>query len=155
VKLTARRPPFSAAAWAILLNSAVLNVGFSMLYPLLAVHLTSSLAFTAATVGLVMALRQFFQHGFAPLGGGISDRIGYKETIATGLVVRSLGFLTFGLVGDFPGVMLGALLSAAGGALFESPGRAALTAVTPHEDRQRAYAAFGVAGWVGITKSAD
>ncbi len=121
-----------------------------MLYPLLAVYFTTNLAFSAATIGLVLAVRQFLQQGFGPVGGALSDRVGYKPAILVGVLVRSAGFVAFGVSTELPGLMVGAILSALGGSLFESPGRAALAALTPPRDRQRAFAAFGVANWIGI-----
>ncbi len=144
------RSPFSPAAWALFTNSALLSLGFYMLYPLLAVHFTSDLGLAAATVGFVLAVRQFLQQGVGPLGGALSDRVGYKPAIVVGLVVRAMGFVAFGLSTELSGLLLGAMLSALGGSLFESPGRAALTAVTPPRDRPRAFAAFGVANWIGF-----
>jgi DHA1 family multidrug resistance protein-like MFS transporter len=150
VRKLAFRAPFNPAAWALFANSALLGLGFYMLYPLLAVHFTADLALPAATVGLVLAVRQFLQQGFGPLGGALSDRIGYKPAILVGLVVRAGGFLLFGLSTALPGLVLGAMLSALGGSLFESPGRGALVAVTPPRERARVFAAFGVANWIGL-----
>src|SRR5436190_16261036 len=111
VRKLAFRAPFNPAAWALFANSALLGLGFYMLYPLLAVHFTADLALPAATVGLVLAVRQFLQQGFGPLGGALSDRIGYKPAILVGLVVRAGGFLLFGLSTALPGLVLGAMLS--------------------------------------------
>jgi DHA1 family multidrug resistance protein-like MFS transporter len=150
VKRFAAASPFSPAAWALFANSCLLSLGFYMLYPLLAVYFTGQLGLAAGTVGLILAVRQFLQQGFGPLGGAVSDRIGYKPAILAGLVVRSAGFVLFGLSTSVVGLLGGAMLSALGGSLFDSPGRGALTAVTPARDRPRAFAAFGVANWVGF-----
>jgi len=146
----AARSPFSPAAWALLANNALLSLGFYMLYPLLAVHFTTDLAMSAGTMGLVLAVRQFLQQGFGPLGGALSDRIGYKPAILVGLVVRSSGFILFGVSRSLVGLVLGAMLSALGGSLFDSPGRAALAAVTSRRDRARVFAAYGIANWSGL-----
>ena len=55
VRQLALRSPFNPATWALFANSALLGLGFYMLYPLLAVHFTADLALPAATVGLVLA----------------------------------------------------------------------------------------------------
>ena len=52
-----------------------------VLFPLLTVHLTRDLGFDATGVGLVLGARNLVQQGAAPLGGSLSDRIGYKPVI--------------------------------------------------------------------------
>jgi DHA1 family multidrug resistance protein-like MFS transporter len=47
------------------------------------------------------------------------------------------------------GVIGGALVTAVGGALFDSPSRASLAYLTPDRDRQNVYAAMGTASWLG------
>jgi DHA1 family multidrug resistance protein-like MFS transporter len=126
-----------------------MNVGFFMLFPLLTVHLTHNLGFDATGVGLVLASRNLLQQGTAPLGGSLSDRIGYKPVIVAGFVVRAAGFLFFALSHDMLGVIAGALVTAFGGALFDPPSRASIAYLTPERDRQNVYAALGTASWMG------
>ena len=77
----------------LLADQAMMNVGFFMLFPLLTVHLTRDLGFDATGVGLVLGARNLVQQGAAPLGGSLSDRIGYKRVIVAGFLVRATGFL--------------------------------------------------------------
>lgn len=144
-----QRPPFSTGVWVLLVGQGLMNAGFFMLFPLLGVHLTRSLGFDVATVGLVLALRQVVQQGSAPLGGALSDRVGYKPVLVAGFAVRSVGFLLFASAGSLPAVLAGALVTALGGALFDPPSRAALAWLTPERQRQDVYAAAGTAGWIG------
>ena len=65
------------------------------------------------------------------VGGMLSDRVGYKPAIMVGLVVRASGFAVFGITESLPGLVLGAMLSALGGSLFDTPGKAALSALSP------------------------
>ncbi len=135
--------------WVLLADQAMMNTGFFMLFPLLTVHLTRDLGFDATGVGLVLGARNLVQQGAAPLGGSLSDRIGYKPVIVAGFLVRAAGFLLFALSHDVLGVIAGAFVTAVGGALFDPPSRASLAHLTPEHDRQDVYAAAGTAGWLG------
>lgn len=141
--------PFSAGVWVLLVDQALMNAGFFMLFPLLGVHLTRTLGFDVATVGLVFALRQIVQQGAAPLGGALSDRVGYKPVLVAGFAVRTVGFLLFATSSSLPAILAGAMVTALGGALFDPPSRAALAWLTPERQRQDVYAAAGTAGWIG------
>src|SRR5919198_6667970 len=139
----------SRGVWVLLADQVLMNTGFFMLFPLLTVHLTRDLGLDATAVGLILGARNLMQQGGAPFGGGLSDRSGYKPTIVAGFVVRALGFLLFAFSTDVIGVVGGAMVTAAGGALFDPPGGAALAYLTHERDRQRVYAAAGTAGWLG------
>jgi DHA1 family multidrug resistance protein-like MFS transporter len=144
-----RLPQWQRGVWVLLADQVLMNVGFFMLFPLLTVHLTRDLGFDATSVGLVFAARNLVQQGAAPLGGSLSDRVGYKPIIVAGFGVRAAGFLLFALSHDVLGVIGGALITAVGGALFDSPSRASLAYLTPDKDRQHVYSAMGSASWLG------
>ena len=149
MKRPTRLPKWQRGVWVLLADQVLMNVGFFMLFPLLTVHLTRDLGFDATSVGLVFAARNLVQQGAAPLGGSLSDRVGYKPIIVAGFGVRAAGFLLFALSHDVLGVIGGALITAVGGALFDSPSRASLAYLTPDRDRQDVYAAMGSASWFG------
>jgi DHA1 family multidrug resistance protein-like MFS transporter len=143
------RPNWNRGVWVLLADQVLMNIGFFMLFPLLTVHLTRNLGFEATGVGIVLGARNLVQQGAAPFGGSLADRIGYKPVIVAGFVVRAAGFLLFAFSHDVAGVLAGAMVTAAGGALFDPPGRAALAYLTPEKERQNVYAAAGTAGWLG------
>ncbi len=135
--------------WALLVDQGLMNTGFFMLFPLLTVHLTRDLGFEATGVGLVLAMRQIIQQGAAPLGGALSDRVGYKPVMIAGFLVRTLGFLVFAISASLAGILAGTIVTALGGALFDPPGRASLAYLTSERERQSVYAAAGTASWLG------
>src|SRR5438270_319491 len=139
----------SRGVWVLLADQVLMNTGFFMLFPLLTVHLIRDLGFDATAVGLVLGARNLLQQGTAPLGGSLSDRVGYKPVIVAGFGVRAAGFLLFALSHDVLAVIAGALVTAVGGALFDPPSRASLAYLTPERDRQNVYAAMGSANWLG------
>ena len=142
-------PDWRRGVWVLLVDQALMNTGFYMLFPLLTVHLTRDLGFDATGVGIVLASRNLVQQGAAPLGGTLADRIGYKPAILGGFLVRAVGFLLFAASRDLLGVLAGSLVTALGGALFDPPGRAALAHLTLDRERQNVYAAAGSASWLG------
>ena len=69
-KLAAAQTSRDSVALVVLLgNTCLMNFGFAILVPLIAIHFTGSLGFTAASIGLVLALRQFSQQGLDLVGG--------------------------------------------------------------------------------------
>lgn len=125
--------------------------GFFLIIPLVAVHYVDHLGWAAGTVGIVLAARQFTQQGLTTLFGVLSDRIGPKLLICTGMLVRAAGFAAMAAAETFWPVLGAAILAAAGGAMFESPKAAALAAFSTPQNRQRLFAAIGVISGIGVT----
>ncbi len=125
--------------------------GFFLIIPLVAVHYVDHLAWAAATVGIVLAARQFTQQGLTTLFGVLSDRIGPKPLICTGMLVRTAGFAAMAYAESFWPVLAAMLLAAAGGAMYESPKAAALAAFSPPQNRQRLFSLIGVISGIGVT----
>ncbi|MGW3352193.1 MFS transporter, partial [Nonomuraea rubra] len=66
------------------LNQAGINLGFYMLMPYLAQHLSTGAGLAAWAIGLVLGLRNLSQQGMFLIGGTMADRIGYKPMIMAG-----------------------------------------------------------------------
>jgi len=125
--------------------------GFFLVIPMISVHYVDGLGWTAAAIGLVLAVRQFLQQGLTPFSGALADRFGAKPLIVLGMLVRAVGFGAMAFAFTYPVLMLTAIVSAIGGALFESPRAAAVAALTEEHERPSYYAKLGVAGGLGIT----
>jgi len=131
------------------------NVGFYMVLPYLAVHLTEDLALAGGTVGLVLGLRTFSQQGLFVVGGALADRWGAKPVVLAGCALRVVGFVLLGISGSLAGVLVGALLTGFAAALF-SPAVESSLAREAGElegaggvDRADVFAMFAVSGQVG------
>lgn len=124
--------------------------GFFMVIPLVSIHYVDGLGWAAATIGIVLAVRQLTQQGLAVFAGVLADRFGAKPPILFGMVLRGVGFAAMGFAGSFGLLLATAVVSALGGAFFESPRAAAIAALTTEEERPRYYSLIGVAGGVGI-----
>jgi MFS transporter, DHA1 family, multidrug resistance protein len=125
--------------------------GFFMVIPLISVYYVDSLGWAAASIGLVLAVRQVTQQGLTLFGGALADRLGARGLIAVGLGVRALSFAGMAFADTYPLLMFTAFLAALGGALFDSPSSAAIAALTRSEDRARYFAILGVARGMGMT----
>lgn len=135
----------------LLTDTFLMNLGFGILVPLLAIHFTGHLGFTAASIGLVLALRQFAQQGLDLFAGAFGDRVGARTSIALGCFVRAAGFLGIGFSHTLPELLGWALVSGIGGAFFDAPGTAALADLVAPEQHQRAFAASATCGNIGAT----
>lgn len=125
--------------------------GFFLIIPMISVHYVDQLGWSAASIGLVLAARQFLQQGLTPFSGALADRFGAKPLIVLGMAVRAVGFAGMGFAATYPILMTTAIVSAIGGALFESPRAAAIASLAREEERAAYYAKTGVMGGLGIT----
>lgn len=125
--------------------------GFFMVIPLVSVYYVERLSFTVATVGLALALRQVMQQGLTLVGGMLADLFGVRVLIGAGVLIRAAGFVSLAWAGTPELLFLSMALSALGGALFDSPSRAAIAALTTEEDRARYFSLVGVASNLGMT----
>ncbi|GAA3235904.1 MFS transporter [Nonomuraea helvata] len=124
-------------------NQAGINLGFYMLMPYLAQHLSSGAGLAAWTIGLVLGLRNLSQQGMFLIGGTLADRLGYKPLIMLGCALRTAGFALFGLTTSLPLLIVAAVVTGFAGALFNPAARAYL-AVAAGERKVAAFAVFNV-----------
>jgi MFS transporter, DHA1 family, multidrug resistance protein len=125
--------------------------GFFMVIPLISVHYVDDLGWSAASIGLVLAVRQLTQQGLTLPGGMLADRVGAKWLICGGMLLRAAGFACMAWANTFPLLLASAMLAAIGGSLFESPRSAAIAALTNATNRARYYSLLGVVGGLGMT----
>ena len=123
----------------LLLSQLAFNIGFYLVVPFLAVHLTEDLALAGAVVGLVLGVRTFSQQGLFFLGGGLADRFGVKPMVVIGCTIRIAGFLVLAVATSLPGVLFGTVLVGFAAALFSPAVESALA------DQGRRLEAAGVA----------
>ncbi|MFF5519732.1 MDR family MFS transporter [Streptomyces coeruleorubidus] len=133
----------------LMVNQFTINLGFYMLMPYLAAHLSGTLGLAGWIVGLVLGVRNFSQQGMFLVGGTLADRLGYKPMIVAGCVLRTLGFATLGLVDSLPALLTASAATGLAGALFNPAVRAYLAA-DAGERRVEAFALFNVFYQAGI-----
>src|SRR5262245_40577145 len=137
--------------YTLLADTFLMWGGFFMVIPLISVYYVDQLGWAAASIGLVLAVRQFTQQGLTPISGMLADRLGAKGLICGGLLMRTLGFASMAWANTFPLRLFSAILAALGGSMFESPRSAAMAVLTNEENRSRFYSLNGVASGLGLT----
>ncbi|MDN5750095.1 MAG: MFS transporter [Pseudonocardia sp.] len=133
----------------LLLNQLTINIGFYMLIPYLAAHLSEGLGLATWLVGLILGVRNFSQQGMFLIGGSLADRFGYKPLIVAGCALRTAGFVLLGLVDSVPALIAASAATGFAGALFNPAVRAYL-AQDSGERRVEAFALFSVFYQTGI-----
>ncbi|GAA4585719.1 MFS transporter [Planotetraspora phitsanulokensis] len=140
---------FSPAARVLFVNQLGINIGFYMLMPYLADHLTAQAGLAIWAAGLVLGLRNVSQQGMFLIGGTMADRLGYRPLIMAGCALRTVAFAMFALSVALPAMITAAVLTGFAGALFNPAARAYLA----HEAGERkveAFALFNVFYQTGI-----
>ncbi|MFC4495635.1 MFS transporter [Streptomyces ovatisporus] len=140
---------YQRGAQLLMVNQFTINLGFYMLMPYLASHLSATLGLAGWLVGLVLGVRNFSQQGMFLVGGTLADRFGYKPLIVAGCVLRTLGFATLGLVDSVPALLAASAATGLAGALFNPAVRAYLAA-DAGERRVEAFALFNIYYQAGI-----
>jgi DHA1 family multidrug resistance protein-like MFS transporter len=125
--------------------------GFFMVIPLISIHYVDQMGWAAASIGVVLAVRQLTQQGLTPISGMLADRFGAKGLICVGILLRVAGFASMAWADTFELLLLSAILAALGGAMFESPKSAAIAALTDESNRTRFYSLAGVVSGLGLT----
>jgi MFS family permease len=115
----------------ILASMVLFNIGFYLVVPFLAVHLSDQLHMAAWAVGLVLGVRTFSQQGLFFVGGSIADRFGARPVVLVGVALRVVGFVVLGFAGELWSVLAGAVLVGVAAALF-APAVESLNAAYGH-----------------------
>ena len=140
---------FDGAVRLLLLNQLTINIGFYMLMPYLADHLSSGLGLAAWLVGVVLGVRNLSQQGMFFLGGALADRFGYRPLIIAGCALRTAGFGLLAAVDTLPALIAASAATGFAGALFNPAVRAYL-AHASGERRVEAFALFNTFYQAGI-----
>lgn len=149
MRVLERYRSFDRPVRLLLLNQLSINLGFYMLIPYLADHLSSGLGLSVLMVGLILGVRNFSQQGMFLVGGSLADRFGYKPMIVAGCALRTVGFAVIGLVDTVSALVIASAMTGFAGALF-NPAVRAYIAHDAGERRVEAFALFSVFYQAGI-----
>jgi len=131
--------------WLIALARMINTMGFSLVMPFIAMHLVEDRGATGAAYGLIYLLSGLFSAAGQGIAGELSDRVGRRAVMITGLAARSLNMLALGLAVSLaaPIWVIGSLVVLNGllRAQFEPAAGAAVTELSPPHLR---VAAFGL-----------
>ncbi|MCX3062723.1 MFS transporter [Streptomyces beihaiensis] len=143
---------FEPGVQLLFVNQFSINLGFYMLMPYLAAHLSGDLALAGWAVGLVLGVRNLSQQGMFLVGGALADRLGFKPLIVAGCALRTVGFGALALADTLPVLIAASVATGLAGALFNPAVRAYVAAGAGggEERRVEAFALFNVYYQAGI-----
>lgn len=111
------------------------------------------LGVTMDEFGTLLMFWAMVQAGLPIFTGGLSDRFGYKETIAASTVVKICGYLTMAAFPTYWGFFAGAIILAAGTAIFKPGIQGTLVNATKRENSSLAWGIFyqtvNIGGFLG------
>ncbi|WP_298442222.1 MFS transporter [uncultured Ferrimonas sp.] len=111
------------------------------------------LGITMGDFGIILMIWALLQTFVPVLTGGISDRVGYKETIFASTVLKIAGYLVMAFFPSFYGFMAGAVLLAIGTGIFKPGIQGTLVLATKKENASMAWGIFyqtvNIGGFLG------
>lgn len=111
------------------------------------------LGLEGSEIGTIFALWALMQSFVPVLTGGISDRVGYKETIFASTVFKILGYLIMAWFATYWGFLIGALVLAFGTGIFKPGIQATIVKSTSRDNSSIAWGVFyqtvNIGGFIG------
>ena len=111
------------------------------------------LGITMSDYGIILSLWAICQTFVPVFTGGISDRVGYKETIFASTVIKIAGYLVMAFFPSFWGFLWGAILLSAGTGIFKPGIQGTLVLATKRENTSMAWGIFyqvvNIGGFLG------
>ncbi|WP_076407474.1 MFS transporter [Shewanella sp. UCD-KL12] len=103
--------------------------------------------------GIIIAIWAMMQTFIPVFTGGISDRVGYKETIFASTLIKIAGYLVMAFFPSFYGFLFGAILLAAGTGVFKPGIQGTLVLSTGRQNTSMAWGIFyqvvNIGGFLG------
>ncbi len=111
------------------------------------------LGVTMTEFGSILTVWALLQSVLPVFTGGLSDRFGYKRTIAASTVIKICGYLIMAALPTFNGFFLGAMVLASGTAVFKPGIQGTLVKATRRENSSMAWGIFyqtvNIGGFLG------
>lgn len=123
-------------------------VGFGILIPIIPI-LSRDFGATAFETGLLMSVYSFMQFIFAPMWGGLSDRIGRRPILLFCLLGEAFSYVLFAWARDLQWLFAARILAGFFGASI-STASAYISDITPRHERSKGMALIGAAFGLGF-----
>ena len=111
------------------------------------------LGVSAEQLGQIFFIWALFQSLIPALVGGLSDRVGYKQTIFLSTVTKICAYLVMGFYPSFEGFVVGAIVLATGTGIFKPGIQGTLVKATNRKNSSMAWGIFyqtvNIGGWMG------
>jgi Arabinose efflux permease len=136
--------------WILISGALINSFGFSLVYPFISLYLYLHRGIPMTSVGLLLLVSALVGMLFQVIGGELSDRIGRKAVLVSGLIINIIGFglLTIAILGDagyFEFLALMCILESAIGFYRSMPG-IMIADTVPAGDRNGAFSLLRI-GW--------
>jgi MFS family permease len=136
--------------WVLIGGALINSFGFSLVYPFISLYLYLYRGISMTDVGLLLLVSALVGMLFQLIGGELSDRIGRKAVLVSGLIINiiSFGLLTIAILGDagyFEFLALMCVLESAIGFYRSMPG-IMIADTVPEGDRNGAFSLLRI-GW--------
>jgi len=111
------------------------------------------LGISLSDYGLIIGFWALMQTFVPVFTGGISDRVGYKETIFASTLIKIAGYIVMALFPNFYGFLIGAMLLATGTGVFKPGIQGTLVLSTGRQNTSMAWGIFyqvvNIGGFLG------
>ena len=111
------------------------------------------LGVSAEQLGTIFFIWALVQSLVPALVGGLSDRFGYKQTIALSTITKIVAYLIMGFFPTFVGFTMGAIVLATGTGIFKPGIQGTLVKATSRKNSSMAWGIFyqtvNIGGWLG------
>ncbi len=137
------------AIFILFITLFLVMVGFGMVIPIMPFYL-EKLGGGPTALGIFMALYSLMQFLFAPVWGGLSDRIGRRPVLLVGLSVYGITFILFGFANSIWMIFITRILSGIFSSATLPTAMAYIADITVGEARSKSIGFMGAAMGVGM-----
>lgn len=124
-------------------------VGFGIIIPVIP-FLEEKVGGSPTELGLLMAVYSFMQLFFAPIWGRISDRVGRKPVMATGIAGLAVSFFIMALADSLWGLFVARIVGGVLSSANMPTAMAYVADITKPEDRGKGMGIIGAATGLGF-----
>lgn len=135
--------------WVLLSGILFTHFGYYMILPYLSVILATQRGLSLTQTGMVLGAGSISYLTGSLIGGTLSDRIGRRTTMVTGLLIRAVGLAGFAFFWTLPLLFATAIATGIGGGLYTPPAKAGIAAYASGENKSTAFSYRGIAANIG------
>ncbi len=139
--------------WVLALGWIASAIGFSLVFPFLAIYFHSELGISMTKIGLFITVSALVRAVFQAFGGELSDRFGRYYLMVGAQFIRTIIFifLAWSIYAGWGFYGIGALvvINSVFGALFQPAANATVADIVDKKHRTEAYSIVRVAGNLG------
>lgn len=137
--------------WVLLSGILFTHLGYYLILPLLAIILTTERGLPVTQVGFILGTGSISYLIGSLIGGWLTDRIGQRRTLVSGLLIRGAGLLGYGFAGSVPLLFGTAVISGIGGGIYTPPAKSGIAVYATEENKSTAFSFRGIAANIGVT----